>query len=70
MEKAEIIVLNDFCWCEKFIAWQDLLKILEGNTLNIAAPKTNFSKDLIMGNIIIIICNINLTNTIFYEQKN
>ena len=48
MEEAVIVFLNDCCWCEKFAAWQDLLKLLEGDALHIAAPKTHFLKDLIM----------------------
>ena len=48
MEQAEIIFLNDFRWSEKLICWQDLLKLLEGDAVHIAAPKTHFSKDIVM----------------------
>ena len=48
MEQAEIIFLNDFRWSEKLISWQDLLKLLEGGAVHIAAPKTYFSKDIVM----------------------
>ena len=40
--------LNDFRWSGKLISWQDLLKLLEGDVLHIAAPKTHFSKDIVM----------------------
>ena len=43
------VFLNDFHWSEKLIAWQDLLKLLEGGpALDVAVPKTHFSKDLVM----------------------
>ena len=48
MEESEIIFLNDFRWTEKLISWQDLLKLLEGDIVHIAAPKTHFAKDLVM----------------------
>ena len=48
VEQAEIIFLNDFRWSEKLISWQDLLKLLEGDAVHIAAPKTHFSKDIVM----------------------
>ena len=48
MEQAEIIFLNDFRWSEKLISWQDLLKLLEGDAVHIAALKTHFWKDIIM----------------------
>ena len=41
-------LLNGFHWSEKLIAWQDLLKLLEGHALHIAAPTTHFTKDLVM----------------------
>ena len=30
------------------MSWQDLLKLLEGDAVHIAAPKTHFSKDIVM----------------------
>ena len=32
----------------KVISWQDLLKLLEGDAVHIAAPKRHFSKDIVM----------------------
>ena len=70
MEETVIVFLNDCCWCEKFTAWQDLLKLLEGDALHIAAPKIHFLKDLIMYKKHDSIYNINLTNTVLYKRKN
>ena len=42
VEQEEIITLNDFRWSEKLISWQDLLKLLEGDAVHIAALKTHF----------------------------
>ena len=70
MEKVELIFLNDFCCCEKLIAWQNILKLLEGDSLHIAALKTHISKDLITDNKHAYICNINFTNKILHERKN
>ena len=70
MEETVIAFLNDCCWCEKFTAWQDLLKLPEGDALHIAAPKIHFLKDLIMYKKHDSIYNINLTNTVLYKRKN
>ena len=48
MEQAEIIFLNDFRWSEKLILWQDLLKLLKGDAVHVAALKTHFWKDIIL----------------------
>ena len=40
--------LNDFCWSEKLMSWQDLLKLLEGDTVHIALPKVYFLKDIFL----------------------
>ena len=37
-ETAEIVHLNDFRWDEKIIAWADMLTLLEGAPVHIAAP--------------------------------
>ena len=37
-ETAEIVHLNDFRWNEKIIAWADMLTLLEGAPVHIAAP--------------------------------
>jgi hypothetical protein len=38
--------LNDFRWSPQIIAWQDLLLLLEGQKVNLPAPKSHFAKDV------------------------
>ena len=45
-EKAEVIFLNDFRWNPQIIQWHDLLLMLEGQRVQLPAPKSYFSKDL------------------------
>ena len=49
MEQAKLF-LNDFRWSEKLISQQDPLKLLEGDALHIAAPKTHFLIDIVIYN--------------------
>ena len=46
-ENAEVIFLNDFRWSPEILAWKDMLLLLEGQTLHLAAPKTHFAKDIV-----------------------
>ena len=46
LEDAEIIFLNDFRWHPKIIAWADFLQALEGDTVDLPAPKNVCSRDL------------------------
>ena len=48
IEDAEIIYLNDFRWNDKIIQWQDLLRLLEGDAVHFPAPKTHYSKDILL----------------------
>lgn len=48
VEDAEIIYLNDFRWNEKIIQWQDFLRLLEGDSVHFPAPKTHYSKDILL----------------------
>ena len=48
VEEAEIIFLNDFRWSERILPWQDLLRLLEGDKIHIATPKTHFAQDIIL----------------------
>jgi len=48
IEDAEIIYLNDFRWNEKIIQWQDLLRLLEGDAVHFPAPKTHYTKDILL----------------------
>jgi hypothetical protein len=43
-ENSEVIFLNDFQW--QIIAWHDLLLLLEGQQINLPAPKSHFTKDV------------------------
>lgn len=45
-ERAEVIFLNDVRWSAQIIAWHDLLLLLEGQEVHLAAPKTHVSKDM------------------------
>lgn len=45
-KNAEIIFLNDFRWSPQVIAWHDLLLLLEGQQVNLPAPKSHFAKDV------------------------
>ena len=40
--------MNDSRESEKLISRQDILKFLEGDAVYITAPKTHFSKDIVM----------------------
>ena len=45
-DKAEIILLNDFCWSKELIEWKSLLLLLEGDQVNLPVPKNNFVTDV------------------------
>ena len=47
-ETAEILFLNDFRWSSQIIPWHDLLLLLEGQLVHLAAPKTHFASDLVL----------------------
>ena len=46
---ADIILLNDFRYdpSNEVIQWSDLLNILDGSKLHVAAPKTSHAKDIV-----------------------
>ena len=46
-ETAEIVYLNGFCWNEKIMACADMLNLLEGAPVHIAAPKTHFAEEIL-----------------------
>ena len=48
VEEKEIIYLNDFRWNDKIIPWQDLLRLLEGDSVHFPAPKTHYTKDILL----------------------
>ena len=46
VDKAKIILLNDFSWQKEQIAWKDFLLLLEGHTVRLPTPKkTQYAKD-------------------------
>jgi hypothetical protein len=45
-DKAEIILLNDFRWSRELIEWKSLLLLLEGDRVNLPAPKNHFVTDV------------------------
>ena len=45
-DKCEIILINDLRWGTDFIAWDDLLRLLEGQKVNLPAPKNHFATDV------------------------
>ncbi len=60
-EIAEIILLNDFRWSSQIIPWHDLLQMLEGQPVHLSAPKTHFSKDLVLDKDTPIFCTSSRT---------
>lgn len=47
-EDAKVLFLNDFRWSPQIIAWHDLLLLLEGQLVHLPAPKSHFSKDMVL----------------------
>ena len=45
-EHAEIVFLNDFRWSKELIEWKSFLLLLEGDRVNLPAPKNHFSTDI------------------------
>ena len=45
-DKAEVILLNDFRWSKELIEWKSLLLLLEGDQVNLPAPKNHFVTDV------------------------
>ena len=46
LDECEIGYLNDFRWSAELIAWNDLLLLLEGQTVHLPRPKNMFSTDM------------------------
>lgn len=55
-EDCEVIFLNDFRWSEKIIPWHDLLLLLEGQTVHLAAPKSHYAQDIVFEKDVPIFC--------------
>lgn len=45
-DSAEAISLNDFRWSRELIEWKSFLLLLEGDRVNLPAPKNHFAKDV------------------------
>ena len=45
-ENAEVILLNDFRWHPRVIAWSDFLLALEGDVVHLPLPKNSSTRDL------------------------
>ena len=45
-DQKEIIWLNDFRWTRELIEWKSLLLLLEGDRVNLPAPKNHFAMDV------------------------
>lgn len=46
VDEKELIILNDFRWSSNLIPWEQLLQLLEGDTVNFPAPKNISAKDI------------------------
>ncbi len=47
-DEADVILLQDFRYSRDCISWKDLLLLLEGETVQLPAPKNHFAKDVII----------------------
>ena len=47
-DKADIILLQDFRYSKELIPWNDLLLLLEGETVKLPAPKNHFISDVVI----------------------
>lgn len=49
-DKAEVIWLNDFRWSKELIEWKSFLLLLEGDRVNLPAPKNHYAADICIEN--------------------
>ena len=45
-DEAECIILNDFRWSNKVIAWKDFLSLLEREEVHLSSQKNQYARDL------------------------
>ena len=45
-DKKEVIWLNDFRWSRELIEWKSFLLLLEGDQVNLPAPKNHYATDV------------------------
>ena len=46
-EQSEVVFLNDFRWSAQIIPWHDFLMLLEGQSVQLPAPKTHYRQDIL-----------------------
>ena len=47
-EKSKVVLLNYFRWFKNLIPWHNMLLLLEGETVNLPAPKDSYSEDIVI----------------------
>ena len=45
-ERSEVIFLNDLRWSDKLIPWNNVLQLLEGAEVHLAAPENHCAEDI------------------------
>ena len=63
-DKAEVILLQDFRFRREVITWNDLLLLLEGETVKLPAPKNHFATDVVISSDVPIVCHIKSTHCV------
>lgn len=46
IERAQVVLLNDFRYRRETIPWSDFLLLLEGETVKLPTPKNHFAEDI------------------------
>ena len=54
-EKAKVFLLNDFRWSKNLICWNDMLLLLEDETVKLPAPNNVYSEDVVISTNVAII---------------
>ena len=56
LDEADVAYINNFCWSNELIAWQELLNLLKGAPCKLSRPKNVFATDrhILSSNTIII----------------
>ena len=45
-ELSEVVFLNDFRWTTEVLAWNDMLLLLEVQTVHLPAPKSHYARHI------------------------
>ena len=68
VDKAKIILLNDFSWQKEQIAWKDFLLLLEGHTVRLPTPKkTQYAKDRVLSRAQMMLPSLLLAKDPFFK---